>query len=45
MFQIRFKFYTTFSFSNPKNSNEIKAKDKMKGTIFVFNIPTNNLSN
>jgi len=36
MFQIEFKFYNTFPFSNPKDSKEIKAKDKMKGTIFLL---------
>lgn len=36
MFQMEFKFYKTFSYSDPKNSDEIKAKDKMKETIFVL---------
>ncbi len=30
------KFYKTFAYSNPKNSDDIKSKDKMKGTIFVL---------
>jgi len=30
------KFYKTFSYSDPKNSDEIKAKDKMKGTIIIL---------
>ena len=36
MFQMEFKFSKTFSYSDSKNSDEIKVKDKMKETIFVL---------